>query len=81
MPHVCQDRALDPLNSSRVRHPVDSGATRGRPVETTLTAPYPVDGCGTVSENAVGGYLGNSPRATWGRGERQRRGMIMREKV
>ena len=27
------------------------------------------------------GYLGKSPRATWGRGERQRRGMIMREKV
>lgn len=58
MPHVCQDRALDPLNSSRVRHPVDSGATRGRPVETTAAAPHPVDGCGAVSENAVG--------VTWG---------------
>ena len=58
MPHVCQDRALDPLNSSRVRHPVDSGATRGRSVETTVTAPHPVDGCGAVSENAVGVTLG-----------------------
>ena len=43
MPHVCQDRALDSLNSSRVRHPVDSGATRGRPVETIAAAPHPVD--------------------------------------
>ena len=58
MPHVCQDRALGPLNSSRVRHPVDSGATRGRPVETTAAAPHPVDGYGAVSENAVG--------VTWG---------------
>ena len=65
MPHVCQDRALDPLNSSRVRHPVDSGATRGRSVETTVTAPHPVDGCGAVSENAVG-VTGSSHFGVWG---------------
>ena len=64
--------------ASAVACPVDTGGAARCPVDITRRPRTHVDGGGAGDEDD---YFGNCPRSTCGRGERQRRGMIMREKV
>lgn len=73
-----QDGLREEGESSATAAPVDTGLVATDPVDKTRRPRHHVDGTGpTWSAD----YFGNCPRSTWGRGERQRRGMIMREKV
>ena len=84
-----QDRARLGVMASATAHPVDTGAASGYPVDTTRRPRAHVDGAGPTMKAPMwmgraddeGDYFGNCPRSTCGRGERQRLGMIMREKV
>ena len=69
-----QDRAGDHEMASDKAAPVDTCAAAASPVDTTRRPRTMWYGADVLSD-----YFGNSPRATCGRGERQRRGMIMRE--
>ena len=73
-----QDHAHEDAAASATAPPVDNGRADRCPVDKTRRPRTHVDGAGpTWSAD----YFGNCPRSTCGRGERQRRGMIMREKV
>ena len=73
-----QDDARGRGKASTIAMPVDTGSAAARPVDKTRRPRHHVDGAGPMGSVD---YFGNCPRSTWGRGERQRRGMIMREKV
>ncbi len=73
-----QDRARLGVMASATAYPVDTRARPGQPVDTRASAPHP---CGWGGADDEDDYFGNCPRSTCGRGERQRLGMIMREKV
>lgn len=73
-----QDDARRWGKASAIAKPVDTGSAGTRPVDKTRRPRHHVDGAGPTG---FVDYFGNCPRSTWGRGERQRRGMIMREKV
>ena len=78
MPRYGQDRPRQHATASATARPVDTGAAARCPVDTTRRPRAHVDGAGPTRNKD---YFGNCPRSTCGRGERQRRGMIMREKV
>lgn len=73
-----QDDPREEVESSATVTPVDAGSAATDPVDKPRRPRHHVDGAGPTG---FVDYFGNCPRSTWGRGERQRRGMIMREKV
>ena len=72
-----QDHAHEDVAASATAPAVDNGRAARCPVDKAHRPTPMWMGRGRRKND----YFGNCPRSTCGRGERQRRGMIMREKA